>query len=223
MSIVRSVPISHAYSGPRWWIVGLVLHRRDRGWLIPFLVYLCISLRLLFFHVPITIVTKPMRWVWNQTGVRIANIVPERLKLPTAAAVVVLIIMIGAFISPESADNTRANRAISLFGLLVFICVLWATSKDRKRIQWHTVIVGMLFQFIIALFVLRTSTGYDIFKFVSDLCRQLLDSATQGTIFLTSADVAKLPYFIISVLPAIIFFVALVQLVTIFSQPCAIR
>ena len=67
--------------------------------------------------------------------------------------------LIGAFVSPESQDNTRANRAVSLFGLAVIIFGLWATSKHRSMIQWHTVIVGMLVQFIVALFVLRSGVG----------------------------------------------------------------
>lgn len=69
------------------------------------------------------------------------------------------VILIGAFASPESRDNTRANRAVSLFGLVVILFVLWATSKHRSMIRWHTVIVGMLVQFIVALFVLRSRAG----------------------------------------------------------------
>ena len=155
--------------------------------------------------------------MWNQTGVRLANLIPDKLKLPAGAALVVGVFLVGSFVSPESQDNTRSNRAVSLFGLLVFIAVLWATSKNRKLIRWHTVIVGMLLQFLVALFVLRTKAGYDIFNFVSELARDLLGFAGQGTAFLTSPQTAKLPWFLISVLPAIIFFVALVQLV---CAPC---
>lgn len=126
---------------------------------MPFLLYLAITLRLIFFHVPITIVTKPMHYVWNHTGVQVARLIPERMKIPAGAALVLAVFIVGSFASPESQDNTRSNRAVSLFGLLVFIAVLWATSRDRKMIRWHTVIVGMLTQFIIALFVLRTKVG----------------------------------------------------------------
>jgi concentrative nucleoside transporter, CNT family len=129
------------------------------NWIKPFLVWLAISLRLLFFHVPITIVTKPMHFVWNNTGVRFSQLIPEKLRVPLGAALTVAVIIVGTFASKESADNTRSNRAVSCFGLIVFIAVLWLTSRDRKRIVWHTVIVGMLVQFIIALFVLRTKAG----------------------------------------------------------------
>ena len=73
-----------------------------------------------------------------------------------------MIIVVGTFTSPQSDDNTTANRTVSLFGLLVFISVFYATSNNRKMINWHTVIVGMLAQFILALFVLRTQVGVSL-------------------------------------------------------------
>lgn len=200
-----------------WWIASLVLHHNDplssnTGWLKPFLVYLAITIRLVFFYIPITIVTKPIRWTWNNTGLRFAEMIPDRLKIPLGALIVVGVMLVGGFASPESQNNTRANRAVSLFGLAVIIFILWATSRDRKRIKWHTVIVGMLVQFIVALFVLRSEAGYDIFAFVSELARDLLGFADQGTSFLTADTVPKLGWFLVSVLPAVIFFVALIQL-----------
>ncbi len=100
-----------------------------------------------------------MHLIWNNTGVRLTQLIPDKLKVPAGAIFVVAVIVVGAFASPVSQDNSRDNRAVSLFGLAVFIAVLWATSKHRKRVKWHTVIVGMLLQFIIALFVLRSGAG----------------------------------------------------------------
>ena len=182
------------------------------NWVIPFLVYLCISIRLLTLYVPITYVTKPMHLVWEHTGVRFANLIPEKLRTPLAAVVVVGVFLIGAFVPAESQDNTRENRAVSLFGLVVLLFSLWVTSRNRKMIKWHTVIVGMLTQFIVAIFVLKSGVGYDIFSFISGLAEDLLGFANKGTAFLTDADVPNLGWFLVGVIPAIIFFVALVQL-----------
>ncbi|KAI4159015.1 MAG: hypothetical protein L6R39_000440 [Caloplaca ligustica] len=166
-----------------------------------------------FVHVFIWLLfTGPVRLIWNHTAVKFTDLIPERMRLPLGALVVVSVLLIGAFASPESLDNTRDNRAVSLFGLAVIIFVMWATSKNRKAIQWHTVIVGMFVQFIVALFVLRSGAGYNIFSFVSELARDLLGFADQGTTFLTATSVPKLGWFLVSVLPAVIFFVALVQL-----------
>lgn len=122
-----------------WWIAGLVLHRNDKNWIIPFLLWLAITIRIITFHVPITLVTKPMHWVWKNTGVRVQHLIPEKLRVPAGAALVISVIIIGAMASPEAADNTRENRAVSLFGLAVFIFGLWATSRNRSKIVWHTV------------------------------------------------------------------------------------
>jgi concentrative nucleoside transporter, CNT family len=196
-----------------WWIAGLILHRNDNlGWLKPFLLYLAISLRLLTFWVPVTYVTRPMRWVWGQTGTRVHGLIPEKLRIPAAALVTIAVFLVGSMVSEESANNTRGNRAISLVGLGLMILLLWATSRNRSKIRWHTVIGGMLTQFIISVFVLRTDAGYDIFNFISYLARELLGFAQQGTAFLTSEETTQLPWFLIGVVPPIIFFVALVQL-----------
>ncbi|KAF2127963.1 hypothetical protein P153DRAFT_397852 [Dothidotthia symphoricarpi CBS 119687] len=195
-----------------WWIASLVIHRHDKNWVIPFLFWLAIMIRLITLHVPTTIVTKPMKFVWNNTGVRIGNMVPQKMRVPAAAALTIGVIIVGSFASKESEDNTRANRAVSLFGLLVFIVGFYATSRNRSKINWHTVIVGMLMQFIIALFVLRTGVGYDIFAFISELARDLLHFANAGVIFLTDATVPNLPWFFTGVIPPIIFFVSFVQL-----------
>lgn len=136
-----------------------MLHRHDKNWIIPFLFWLAITLRILFFHIPITIITRPMHWIWNNTGVRFVSYIPDKIRLPAGAALTIAVIVVGSFASKESQDNTRANRAVSLFGLVVFIACLWATSRNRKLVAWHTVIVGMLAQFIIALFVLRSQAG----------------------------------------------------------------
>jgi CNT family concentrative nucleoside transporter len=140
----------------------LVLHRDDLGWLIPTLLWLCITIRLVTLHVSIKPVNQAISWAWNSTVVKVVDLIPDNFRLPLGALGTVLIILVGTFTSPQSDDNTHANRAVSLFGLLVFIGVFYATSNNRKMINWHTVIVGMLAQFILALFVLRTQVGVSL-------------------------------------------------------------
>ncbi|KAL8971488.1 MAG: hypothetical protein Q9183_001035 [Haloplaca sp. 2 TL-2023] len=201
----RTHKLSNAYSKHRVFFHLFI-------WLLFTGFWLAITLRLLFFYIPVTIVTRPMHFIWNNTAVKMTSFIPESLRLPAGALVVVCVLLVGGFASPESQDNTRDNRAVSLFGLAVIIAALWATSRNRKAIKWHTVIVGMFVQFIVALFVLRSGAGYDIFDFVSELARDLLGFANEGTAFLTDDTVPALGWFIVGVLPAIIFFVALVQL-----------
>jgi CNT family concentrative nucleoside transporter len=130
--------------------------------LIPFLVWLGLTIRLVTLYVSTKYVTKPIAFVWIKAVYNPVQMIPEKFRLPLGAAGTIAVFLVGTFIPAESADNTRANRAVSLFGLLVFIGIFYATSRDRKAIQWQTVIVGMLAQFLLALFVLRTKAGVSI-------------------------------------------------------------
>ncbi|KAK1975984.1 NupC family nucleoside transporter [Colletotrichum cereale] len=194
-----------------WWIASLVLHRNDKNWVVPFLVWLAISLRLLFFYVPSSYVSRPIKFAWQHSAVHIYNFIPTKFRTIAGAALTLAVMIVGSFVSEESADNTRENRAVSIFGLIVILFVFWATSNNRKRVNWRPVIGGMLSQYIIALFVLRTGVGYDIFKFIADRAGDLLGFANQGTSFLTAESVLDLHWFITGVIPPIIFFVAIVQ------------
>jgi len=148
----------------RWWIAGLVLHRYDLGWLIPFLLWLSITIRLTTLYISTKHITELITSVWIIAVRNPIGLISERLRLPLAAAGTIAILLVGTFSSPDSEDNTRANRAVSLFGLLVFIFGFYATSKHRKSIKWQTVIVGVLAQFLLALFVLRTKAGVSVEK-----------------------------------------------------------
>lgn len=143
----------------RWWITGLVLHRHDYGWLIPFLLWLAITLRIVTLYVPTRFILTGINFVWSNAVQKPVRTIPENLRLPLAAAGTIAIFIVGSMASPTAPGNNRGDRAISLFGLLVFIGGFYITSRDRKNIQWQTVIVGMLAQYILALFVLRTKAG----------------------------------------------------------------
>lgn len=187
-----------------WWIASLVLHYNDKNWVVPFLLWLAITVRIITFYVPIRYVSQPIAWTWQHTAVAIQQKIPERTRTPLGALVAIAAILVGAMASDETADNTRGNRAISLLGLAVILFVFWGTSRHRSRVNWRTVIVGMLAQYIVGLFVLRTGVGYDIFKFIADRAGDLLGFARDGVAFITNPDVANLGMFFFGVIPAII-------------------
>jgi CNT family concentrative nucleoside transporter len=194
-----------------WWIASLVLHHHDKNWVIPFLLWLAITLRLITFYVPVRYVSSPIKTVWKHTAVRVYDMIPAKLRTPAGAAVTVAVILVGSFVTEEFQDNTRENRAVSCFGMAMIIFVFWLTSRHRKQINWRTVIGGMLFQYIISLFVLRTQVGFDIFSFIAARAADLLGFAKEGFLFLTNPDVVAQPGFFFAVIPAIIFFISLTQ------------
>ena len=195
----------------RWWIVGLVLHR-DLGWVVPFLLYLAISLGIFCQYVPSRILFQPVKLLWTHAVPLAVARIPPKLRIPLAALGVLAVVLVGTFVSGETAANTRVDRLVSFFGIVVFLLFMWATSRDHRRIAWRTVVVGMLIQFIVALFVLRTGVGFDIFNFISGLANSLLGFAKAGAGFLTDTQEAQSTWFLVAVVPALIFFTSLVQL-----------
>lgn len=195
-----------------WWIAGLILHRDDFGWLIPFLLWLCVAIRLVTFYIPSKFFFFPVKFAWIHIVQKGVQIIPEKLRLPLGAAGAIGVFLLGTFIDGETADNTRASRAQSCFGLIVILGVFYITSNNPSKIVWHTVIVGMLAQFILALFVLRSQAGYDIFDFIAYLASKLLGFAAVGAEFLVGKEALGLGWWVFGVLPPIIFFIAFVQL-----------
>ena len=126
-------------------------------------------MRLVTFYIPSRHFMMPVKFLWTNIVGRTVAFIPDRLRLPLSAIGTIAVICLGTFIEPDDEDNTRANRAISCFGLIVFLFFFWLTSRDRSKIVWHTVIVGMLAQFILALFVLRTGVGV---SFAPPFCAQ---------------------------------------------------
>lgn len=194
-----------------WWMASLIVHHADKNWVVPFLIWLVIMLRVLFNYLPSRYPARVLRTTWQHTVLKVVHLIPEQFRTLAGAIGAIAVILVGTFVTEESEDNTRANRAVSLFGMVVILFVFWLTSRHRSRINWQTVIVGMLAQYIIGLFVLRTGVGYSIFKFVADRAGDLLGFARQGVAFLTTPAISQQTYFFFSVIPAIIFFISLVQ------------
>ncbi|ODQ66479.1 hypothetical protein NADFUDRAFT_45934 [Nadsonia fulvescens var. elongata DSM 6958] len=195
-----------------WWISLLVQDTYRHDWLIPTIVYLCIIARFITFYLPVKYLLVGAKYVWDRTAIKVVDYIPEKWRHPAGALLTVGVILIGTFATKDYDDSLRSDRAISFFGCVIAIFCLYVTSANRKAIDWHPVITGMLMQYIIALFVLRTKCGYDIFNFISKMARLLLGYAKDGVAFITSEPVSQLGMFFFTVLPAIIFFVTIVHI-----------
>ena len=137
-------------------------------------------------------IISPLQFGWRHGVAVVEKAVPEGHRTATGAAVVIVALFLGVFIPGETQYNKRSDRAVSVFGYLVFMAGLYATSRHRKHINWKPVIVGIFAQFIIGFFVLRTTLGKTIFKFLSNTLTTLLTYAYQGVVFLTDSSVLKL-------------------------------
>lgn len=151
---------------------------------------------------------------WDRFVHRPSTAVPPRWSLLGSWVVLVGLIATVALTADAMGDNNAVNRGVSLAGLALTIGLLGLTSRNRRAISWYTVLVGLYLQFLVALFVLRTAVGFAIFSFLSDRASDLLGFADDGLAFLTDSSVPNLSWFVISVVPPIIFFAGIAQLLS---------
>jgi len=104
------------------------------------------------------------------------------------------------------------HRYSGILGIVIFLLVAYLFSNNRKKIPFKTVIYGLITQFLIALFMLKTPVGVEIFKAVNHFFVKVLSYSDQGSKFLfgslvDSQDIGAIMAF--QVLPLIIFVSAL--------------
>ena len=203
-----------------WWLSIIIQKKHRHQWLIPTVLWGMIMVRLISWNFRILPwMLRQVQIVWNYA----TNIVYTKLlvtrprRLLVGAIITVAVILLGTFVPTETSYSKREDRAISFFGVVVAVFGLWLSSKHRSKIQWNSVIGGILMKFIVALFVLRTKCGFDVFNFISTLARELLGFAKDGVAFLTNTEVSQFGMFFFTVLPAVAFFVAFVHILYYFG------
>jgi CNT family concentrative nucleoside transporter len=102
-------------------------------------------------------------------------------------------------------------RGVLGMASLIFIAFLF--SSDRKNINWKTVSIGLAFQLIIAVSVLKVPFIQGIFEWIGQLFVSVLDFTRAGSEFLFQGLVVDMDtfgfIFAFQVLPTILFFSAL--------------
>ncbi len=100
-----------------------------------------------------------------------------------------------------------------VLGMISLIFVAFLFSSDRKNINWKTVGIGISFQLIIAVCVLKVPFIQGIFEWIGQLFVSVLDFTRAGSQFLFQGLVVDMDtfgfIFAFQVLPTILFFSAL--------------
>ena len=115
------------------------------------------------------------------------------------------------------------ERFTGLIGIVLILGIAFALSNNRKAINYRTVGVGLLLQFGLALFVLKTTVGQNTFAWLGDKIKRLLEMSDKGAEFvfgslvktqlMTKAFGAGNDFiFFFKVIPTIIFVAVLVNL-----------
>jgi CNT family concentrative nucleoside transporter len=100
-----------------------------------------------------------------------------------------------------------------ILGMVSLIFIAFLFSSDRKNINWKTVSIGLAFQLIIAVSVLKVPFVQGIFEWIGQLFVSVLDFTRAGSEFLFQGLVVDMDtfgfIFAFQVLPTILFFSAL--------------
>lgn len=100
-----------------------------------------------------------------------------------------------------------------ILGMIVLVAIAYLFSSNKKAINWKTVGIGLAFQLIIAIGVLKVSFVQKAFEIVGSLFVKVLDFTRAGSKFLFEGLVVDMDtfgfIFAFQVLPTIIFFSAL--------------
>lgn len=110
------------------------------------------------------------------------------------------------------------ERLTSGLGLLAMMALAWLMSSHKRRVQGRTIIGGLLLQFGLGVFTLRTELGKSVFRAAGDALTALLGFVEEGAMFVFGLPAGPteprllLTSFAFSVLPTIIFFSSLISI-----------
>ncbi len=115
------------------------------------------------------------------------------------------------------------ERFKGIIGIVLILGIAFALSNNRKAINFRTVGTGLLLQFGIAVFILRTDIGHTIFQWLGEKIQKLLSFSDKGAEFVFGS-LANTPLmtrafgagndfiFFFKVVPTIIFVAVLVNM-----------
>lgn len=75
------------------------------------------------------------------------------------------------------------ERFTGLLGIILILGVAYLMSNNRKAINFRTVGLGLLMQFVLALFILKTPIGQGAFAFVGGMITKIIDFSQAGGSF----------------------------------------
>ena len=73
---------------------------------------------------------------------------------------------------------------IGLAGIILFMCLAWCASVNRRRINWRVVFWGLFLQFAFAGVIFKLPLGYLFFHWVNSAVIKFISFAKEGMYFL---------------------------------------
>ncbi|XP_052230287.1 solute carrier family 28 member 3-like [Dreissena polymorpha] len=107
----------------------------------------------------------------------------------------------------------KPENLTSLIGLFVFPFVLWLTSKNRLKVNWHTVYWAMMLQFVMALIILETKWGAAFIQWWGSRLTDLIGSARAGSVFMFGKTYTD-HYFLMGAMPQALLLIVSLSVLT---------
>ncbi|KAF5390477.1 hypothetical protein D9757_005265 [Collybiopsis confluens] len=194
-----------------WWICTIVLRPPGYGWIaqtvIAWFALLLIASKFLSIKK-----WTPGSFVNNWDSSRQSWLrIPYLVRLAIGWLVVIGIFMALLFGFRSDVQSSLSTRAIPLLGVFTFQLIFCLISENRSKIPWPTVVLGLILQQIIAMFVLKTRAGFDIFHWIITVVVDFFNSGISAKIFLLDEDTVNKQWFVVNVTAAVLFFLATVE------------
>lgn len=103
------------------------------------------------------------------------------------------------------------ERTISFLGICVFISISYALSVNRQAVRWRTVAWGLGWELILAIVILKTPWGLNLFKSLGNIVGNFLAFSDVGAKFVFGENF-KDHLFAFQILPTIIFFSSFISI-----------
>ncbi len=83
------------------------------------------------------------------------------------------------------------ERFTGLIGVVLIFGIAFALSNNRKAINYRVIFSGLGIQVLLAIFILKTTVGQQIFGFLADCVKKVLSFSDQGAEFVFGAIANK--------------------------------
>jgi concentrative nucleoside transporter, CNT family len=107
-----------------------------------------------------------------------------------------------------------------ILGMLTLFLIAFLFSRNRKNINWNLVIKGFFLQIVLAIFILKVPYVSNVFEFLANAFRRLIDFSHEGAVFVFGTG-DEMPLmmknFAFWILPSVVFFSAISSLLYYFG------
>ena len=106
------------------------------------------------------------------------------------------------------------NTFAGIIGIVLFMGIAFLMSKDKRKLNFKTIGVGLLLQVLLAVFILKVPVGVKIFSFIAAIINKILDASMEGAEFVFGDTLTNNTGFIyaIMLMATMIFIMSLVNI-----------